>query len=137
MQRLTITVWKIIFLCTCVWVNSICRKLDWIFKHMGLTSGTHAYVCMEWHGILIPKNLEKQKHMNLAWCNVMPPIWRGTKIDLFDESLDTYAAHTQAPHYKARGSEREQCMFDDEWEIASSYGLQFFLRLTCTTTTVM
>ena len=45
---------------------------------------------------------------------------------MFDESLDTHPSQTGATHKKAGGSEREQCMFDDEQEIASSYGLQFF-----------
>ena len=45
---------------------------------------------------------------------------------MFDKSLDTHPSQTRATHYKARGSEREKCMFDDEREIDSSYGLQFF-----------
>ena len=91
MQRLTITVWKIIFLCTCVRVNSMCSKLEGIFKHIGLMPWTHAYVCMEFHGILIPKKLKMiRKILNLAWCNVMPPRWCSKKIGLFDESLDTH-----------------------------------------------
>ena len=45
---------------------------------------------------------------------------------MFDQSLDTHPSQTGATHEKARGSEREQCMFDDEQEIASSYGLQIF-----------
>ena len=53
----------------------------------------------------------------------MPPRWCGKKL-----SYLTKVGHTpsqiRATHYKARGSEREQCMFDDEGEIASSYGLQ-------------
>ena len=36
----------------------MCSKLEGIFKHIGLTTWTHAYVCMEWHGILIPKKTE-------------------------------------------------------------------------------
>ena len=56
----------------------------------------------------------------------MPPTWCGKKIVPFDESLATHPAQTGATHSKARGSEREQCMFDDEREIASSYDLQFF-----------
>ena len=48
------------------------------------------------------------------------------KIGMCDESLDTHPSQTGATHQKARGSEREQCMFDDEREIASSYGLQIF-----------
>ena len=48
------------------------------------------------------------------------------KIGMFDESLDTHPSQTGATHENPRGSEREQCMFDDEWEIASSYGLQIF-----------
>ena len=67
-----------------------------------------------------------KKTWNLAWFNVMPPRWCDKKIGLFDESLDTHPLQTGATHYKARGSEREQCMFDDEREIASSYGLQIF-----------
>ena len=46
------------------------------------------------------------------------------KIGMFDESLDTQPSQTGATHYKAHGSEREQCMFDDERKIAYSYGLQ-------------
>ena len=64
--------------------------------------------------------------MKLAWCNVMPPRWCGKKIGMFYKSLDTPPSQTGATHLKARGSEREQCMFDDEREIASSYGLQQF-----------
>ena len=48
------------------------------------------------------------------------------KIGLFDESLDTHPSQTGETHSMACGSEREQCMFGDEREIASSYGLQFF-----------
>ena len=56
----------------------------------------------------------------------MPPRWCGKKIGLFDESLDTHPSQNKATHKKPRGSEREQSMFDDEREIASSYDLQFF-----------
>ena len=56
----------------------------------------------------------------------MQPRWCGKKIGMFDESLDKHPSQTGATHKKAHGSEREQCMFDDELEIASSYGLQFF-----------
>ena len=56
----------------------------------------------------------------------MPPIWCGKEIGMFDERLDTHPSQTGATRYKVRGSEREQCMFDDEREIASSYGLQIF-----------
>ena len=45
---------------------------------------------------------------------------------MFYESLDTDPSQTGATHLKVPGSETEQCMFDDEPEIASSYGLQFF-----------
>ena len=50
----------------------------------------------------------------------------GKEIGMFDGSLDTHPSHMGATHYKARGSEREQCMFVDEREIASAYGLQIF-----------
>ena len=56
----------------------------------------------------------------------MPPRWCGKEIGMFDERLDTDPSQIGATHYKVRGSEREQCMFDDEQEIASSYGLQSF-----------
>ena len=56
----------------------------------------------------------------------MPPRWCGKKIGMFDQSLDTHPSQTGATQLKARGSEREQCMFDDEREIASTYGLQIF-----------
>ena len=42
---------------------------------------------------------------------------------MFDERLDTDPSQIGATGYKVRGSEREQCMFDDEQEIAYSYGL--------------
>ena len=58
--------------------------------------------------------------------NVIAPRWCGKKIGMFDESLDTHPLQTGATHEKDCGSEREQCMFDDEREIASSYGLQIF-----------
>ena len=45
---------------------------------------------------------------------------------MFDELLDTHPSQTGATLYKVRGSEMEQCMFDDERDIASSYGLQMF-----------
>ena len=45
---------------------------------------------------------------------------------MFDERLDTHPSQTVATHLKARGFESEQCMFDDEREIASSYGLHIF-----------
>ena len=55
----------------------------------------------------------------------MPPRWCGKEIGMFDESLYKHPSQTRGTHLKASGSEREQCMLDDEWEIASSYGLQF------------
>ena len=63
MQGLTITVWKIIFLRNCVRVNSMCGKLVGIFKHIGLTTWTHASVCMGWHDILIQKIKKWSKNM--------------------------------------------------------------------------
>ena len=39
-------------------VNSMCSKLEGILKHICLTTWTHAYICMESHGILIPKKLK-------------------------------------------------------------------------------
>ena len=84
-------------------------------------------VCMECHEILIVKNRKMiRKTWNLGWCNVMLPRWCGKEIGMFDECLDTHPSQTGATHYKVRGSERKQCMFDDEREIASSYGLQIF-----------
>ena len=34
------------YLCTCVRVNSICSKLEGIFKHIGLMPWTHAWSAM-------------------------------------------------------------------------------------------
>ena len=114
-------------MCTCVRVNSMCSKLEGIFKHIGLTTWTHAYVCMECHGILIPKNKKMmRKTGNLGSCNVIPTRRCGKEIGMFDERLDTHPSQTGATRQKVRGSERDKCMFDDEREIASSYGLQFF-----------
>ena len=82
MQRLTKQFEKS-YLCTCVRVNSMCSKLEGIFKHICITTRTHMheYVCMEWHGILIPKKLKNMRNTwNLAWCNVMPPRWCGKKL---------------------------------------------------------
>ena len=45
---------------------------------------------------------------------------------MFVESFDTNPSQTRATHKKARGSESEQRMFDDEREIAFSYDLQLF-----------
>ena len=56
----------------------------------------------------------------------MPQRRCGKEIAMFDERLDTHPSQTGATRKKVSGSEREQCMFDDEREIASSYGLQFF-----------
>ena len=56
----------------------------------------------------------------------MPPRWCGKEIGILDERLDTLPSQTGATRLKVRGSEREQCMFDDGRELASSYGLQFF-----------
>ena len=51
--------------CTCVRFNSMCSKLEGIFKHVGLTAMTQ--LSMEWHGILIPKNKEKsERHETLV-----------------------------------------------------------------------
>ena len=38
----------------------MCGKLEGIFKHICITTWTHMheYVCMDWHGILIPKKSE-------------------------------------------------------------------------------
>ena len=52
----------------------------------------------------------------------MPPRWCGQEIGMFDEHLDTHPSQTGATREKARGSKREQCMFDDERVVASSYG---------------
>ena len=36
------------YLCTCVWVDSMCSKLEGIFRHIGLTTWTmHMYACRE------------------------------------------------------------------------------------------
>ena len=56
----------------------------------------------------------------------MPPRWCDKEIGMFDERLDTRPSQTGATRKKVRGSEREQCMFADGREIASSYGLQIF-----------
>ena len=39
----------------------MCSKLEGILRHIGLKTWTHAYVCMECHGILIPKNEKMMK----------------------------------------------------------------------------
>ena len=56
----------------------------------------------------------------------MEPRCRGKKIGLFDESFDTHLSQIGASDEKTRGSEREQCMFDDEPALASSYDPKFF-----------
>ena len=68
----------------------------------------------------------------------MVPRSCGKRIGHFDESLGTLVSRIAASHdEKTRGSEREQCMFDDELALASSYVPEFFLTLTCTNATVM
>ena len=56
---------------------------------------------------------------------------------MFDESFDTHLSQIGASHEKTRGSEREQCMFDDEPALASSYDPDFFVSLICSNTTNM
>ena len=113
----------------------MCSKLEGIFNHICVTTWTHMheYIC-EWHGILIPKKFSNT--WNHGWCNVMPPRWCGKKLS-FLTKVWTPPSQTRPTHWKARGSEREQCMFDDEREIDSSYSFKFFLRVTCTNTTIM
>ena len=83
--------------------------------------------CMECHGILIPKKIKMiRKTWNLAWCNVMPPSWCGKKLACLTK-IWTHIPHK--PEQLTRRlmvPRREQCMFDDEWQIASCYGLQKF-----------
>jgi len=64
--------------------------------------------------------------MKPCLCTIVPPRWCGKFFGMFDEILETHHSQTGATHQKARGSEREQCMFDDERKIASPYGLQIF-----------
>jgi hypothetical protein len=56
----------------------------------------------------------------------MAPRCSGKKIGLFDESFDTHLSQDGASNEKTHGSQREQCMFDDEPTLASSYDLEFF-----------
>ena len=50
----------------------------------------------------------------------------GKRIGQFDESFDTDISQIGASDEKTRGSEREQCMFDDEPVVAFSDGLEIF-----------
>ena len=104
----------------------MCSKLEGIFKDICITTWTHMheYVCMEWHVILIPKKSETHETLvDVMSCHqddvvkklaCLMKVWTHTPLT------------NRATHQKARGSEREQCMFDDEQEIASSDGLQLF-----------
>ena len=48
-------------------INSMCSKLEKKFKHIGLMTWTHAYVCIEWHGILFPKNKKNDQKNMKPW----------------------------------------------------------------------
>ena len=123
MQHLTKTVWKS-YLCACVQVNSMCSKLKWIFKHIGVKAWAHAWSAC--HGILISKNWKMiRKTWNLAWFNVMPPRWCGKKLACLTK-VWTHTPHKPEQLTRRFVVTREKCMFDDEREIASSYGLQIF-----------
>ena len=56
----------------------------------------------------------------------MVPRYSGKRIGQFDESFGTDLSQIGASHEKTRGFEREQCMFDDEPALASSYDPEFF-----------
>ena len=53
---------------------------------------------------------------------------------MFDESLYTHPSQIEATQQNAHGSERGQCMFDDERAIAYFTGLKIFVQLMCTDT---
>ena len=82
---------------------------------------------MEWHGILIQK-IEKWSETHETLVDVMSCNQDNVvkKLAAIDERLDTHPSKNEATHLKVRGCEREQCMFDDKLEIASTYGLQIF-----------
>ena len=137
MQQLTITVWKI-YLCTYVRVNSMCSKLEGIFKHIGLTTWTHAYICTEWHGILIQENRKMIRNTwNHAWCNVMPPRWCGKNWPIW-----RMFGHTPLTNWSnsLEGSWFREGTMHVWWRTGDSFLLRpsnFFLHLTCSNTTVM
>ena len=103
----------------------MCSKVEGIFKHIGLTTWTHAYVCMECHGILIPKKNSKTHEtlVDAMSCH---------QDDVVKKLACLTKVWTHTPHKPEQLTRRlvvprgTQCMFDDEREIASSYGLQIF-----------
>ena len=122
----------------CELINSMCSKLEGIFKHICLATWTHAYVCMEWHSILIPKKLKNIRNTwNLGWCNVMPPRWCGKNNWPVWRKFGHTPLTNRSNSLEGSWFREWPMHFYDEREIASSYSLQFFLRLTCTTTTVI
>ena len=83
--------------------------------------------CMECHGILIPKNKKMiKKHETLV------DVMSCHQDDVVKKLSCLKKVWTHTPHKleqlntKAHGSEWEECMFDDEREIVSTYGLQNF-----------
>ena len=113
-------------------------KLEGIFKHIGLTTWTHAYVCMEWHGILIQKYRKMIRNTwNLGWCNVMPPRWCGKIL----ACLTKVWTHTLTNRSNSlEGSWFREGTMHVWWRMGDSFLLRpsnFFLCSACTNTTVM
>ena len=116
----------------------MCSKLEGIFKHICLTTWTHAYICMEWHGILIQKNRKMIRNTwKLGWCNVMPPRWCGNLLACLMK------VWTHTPHKLEQLTRRlvvsrgnNACLLTNRrWLSLTAFN--FFLHVTCTNTTVM
>ena len=116
------------------WLKNHMCVLGWISRSHARnrneiqTSGHHGSAGkIEKLGFLIPVIPKHAwKSWNLAWCHDMAPTCLSKFFGWIGTSFGVSFLQTGASLKKARGSEREQCMFDDEWEIASSYSLQKF-----------
>ena len=126
------------YLCTCVRVNSICSKLERIFKHICLMTWTHAYVCMEWHGILIQK-IEKWSETHETLVDVISC----HQHDVVKKLACLTNVWTHTPHKPEQLTRRlvvPRGKMHVWWRTGDSFLLRpsiFFLHITCTTTTVM
>ena len=124
-------------MCTCVRVNFKCSKLERVFKHSGLTTWTHADVCIEWHGILIPKNKKiSETHETLVdviSCHQDDVEKIGHVWQKFGHTPLTNRSNSLEGSWFREGTMHVWWWTGDSFLLRPS----IFLRLTCTNTTVM
>ena len=111
----------------------MCSKLEGIFKHIGLMAWTHSWSDMAFKFQKTKKWSEKHETLlDVMSCHQDDVVKKWLVWRKFGHT----PSQTGATHLKVPGSETEQCMFDDEWEIPLT-AFKCFLRLTCTNTTVL